>query len=129
MSFKKSCSNVQKNKNIWASNLTRYQDSVKIRRNNPLEQFSLAEGRNSTPSRSYRSLQVSWNRNEKQKRTKLWNRERTESIVAEKTQFSSHIWHKHIKETVYAVEDVWKMPKEKGVWSPKWSFWHNIIKW
>ena len=45
MSFKKTCSNVQKNKNIWASNLTRYQDSVKIRGNNPLEQFSLAEGR------------------------------------------------------------------------------------
>ena len=34
MSFKKSCSNVQKNKNIWASNRTSYQDSVKIRGNN-----------------------------------------------------------------------------------------------
>ena len=44
MSFKKSCSSVQKNKNIWASNLTSYEDSVKIRVNNPLEQFSLAEG-------------------------------------------------------------------------------------
>ena len=40
MSFKKSCSNVQKNKNTWASSLTRYQDSVKIRGNNPLEQFA-----------------------------------------------------------------------------------------
>ena len=28
---------------IWASNLTRYQDSVKRKGNNPLEQFSLAE--------------------------------------------------------------------------------------
>ena len=38
MSFKKSCSNVQKNKNIiWASNLTKYQDSDTIRGNNPLE--------------------------------------------------------------------------------------------
>ena len=43
MSFKKSCSNVQKNKNMWASNLTSYQDSVEIRGNNPLKQFSLAE--------------------------------------------------------------------------------------
>ena len=64
MSFKKSCSNVQRNKNIWASNLTSYQDSVEIIHWN---NFQLQKVENSTPSRSYRSLQVSWNRNEKQK--------------------------------------------------------------
>ena len=53
--------------------------------------FHLQKVENSTPSRSYRSLKVSWNRNEKQKWTKLWNRERAEKIVVDKTQFSSHI--------------------------------------
>ena len=73
MSFKKSCSNVQKNKNIiWASNLTRYQDSVTIRGNNALEQFSLEN------FRSKILLRVE---------------------VIGRYKF-------HVKETVYAVEDV-----------------------
>ena len=30
-------------------------------------------------------------------------------------------------ETEYAVKEVWKMPKEKGVWSPEWSFYITLL--